>query len=378
MRKILLLGLLMFVVYISWPSISERIDEKAEGTSFEQLKSDLLAFKDDTDFNSVIQSISSGVNQLVMDAENWIKGIPSEQNEVETVEKPELTTPDEQSFSILNVEIGDDRSKVEQSLGQPQRTTQNEYGTEWYTYHENYHNFIMVAYDDNERVNGLYTNQDLISSSNGIEYGLSKGSVDEVLGKPLSSIRKGLTHYQFAENSDYDVFELDGSYVTLFYDVHTENTVTSMQIISEGMEQNKSGFYGNPNKQLKEGFEYQLFDLTNADRVNHQIPTLTWDDTVRETARDHSADMAENNYFNHNNLKGETPFDRMKADDIFFRVAGENLAYGQFSSIFAHEGLMNSEGHRKNILKQDYQLLGVGVAFNADGQPYFTENFYTK
>ncbi|MDA6131258.1 CAP domain-containing protein, partial [Escherichia coli] len=69
---------------------------------------------------------------------------------------------------------------------------------------------------------------------------------------------------------------------------------------------------------------------------------------------------------------------RMQADEVSFMVAGENLASGQFSSIFAHEGLMNSLGHRKNILRADYEFLGVGVAFNSKSQPYYTENFYAK
>ena len=63
--------------------------------------------------------------------------------------------------------------------------------------------------------------------------------------------------------------------------------------------------------------------------------------------------MAENAYFNHENLQGQSPFDRMREDDIAFSMAGENLAYRQFSSIFAHEGLMDSLGHRENILKSD-------------------------
>ncbi|MFK4997104.1 CAP domain-containing protein [Bacillus sp. N9] len=36
---------------------------------------------------------------------------------------------------------------------------------------------------------------------------------------------------------------------------------------------------------------------------------------------------------------------------------------------------MNSLGHRENILKPDYTFLGVGVAFNDESQPYYTENF---
>jgi uncharacterized protein YkwD len=88
--------------------------------------------------------------------------------------------------------------------------------------------------------------------------------------------------------------------------------------------------------------------------------------------------MAVNNYFDHTNLQGESPFDRIKEDGIQYTLAGENLAYGQFSSIFAHEGLMNSLGHRKNIIKSGFEYLGVGVAFNEEAQPYYTQNYYAN
>ncbi|MFC6602600.1 CAP domain-containing protein [Ectobacillus funiculus] len=45
--------------------------------------------------------------------------------------------------------------------------------------------------------------------------------------------------------------------------------------------------------------------------------------------------------------------------------------------MFAHEGLMNSLGHRENILQENYKYLGVGVAFNNESEPYYTENFYS-
>ena len=39
---------------------------------------------------------------------------------------------------------------------------------------------------------------------------------------------------------------------------------------------------------------------------------------------------------------------------------------------------MNSKGHRENILQPDFQYLGVGVAFNSESHPYYTQNFYAK
>ena len=44
--------------------------------------------------------------------------------------------------------------------------------------------------------------------------------------------------------------------------------------------------------------------------------------------------------------------------------------YGQVSSIYAHQGLMNSIGHRKNILNDTFKILGVGVDFNDEKQPF--------
>ncbi|WP_245917222.1 CAP domain-containing protein [Bacillus canaveralius] len=331
------------------------------------------------DFSAAIDTLYDEINQLA----GQLNGVAEQprQNEqpepINKLEKPNLSAPAKQMFSVYNIEIGDSKEAVEQQIGAPKRSTANEYGTEWNAYHDSYQNFFMLAYDENDKVAGLYTSQDLITSTKDIKLGTPKETVLAQLGEPLSQIRKGLVYFQFQEKRDYDVFLLDNNYVTIFYDIHKNNTVTSMQIISKELEQAKQDFYAAESPQLREGFEYQLFDLTNATRVNHNLPILTWDDQIKETARKHSLDMAENNYFNHTNLEGQSPFDRMEEDAISFTVAGENLASGQFSSIFAHEGLMNSLGHRENILKPEYEFLGVGVAFNPEAHPYYTENFFT-
>ena len=174
------------------------------------------------------------------------------------------------------------------------------------------------------------------------------------------------------------MFQVDNSFITVFYDKHENNTVTAVQIISEELEKKKKDYYPEVSQELKEGFEFQLFDLTNAARVEHGLSILSWDDQVKQTARDHSVDMAQNHYFNHTNLEGQSPFDRMEEDNISFLAAGENLAAGQMSSIFAHEGLMNSLGHRENILQTQFESLGIGVAFDSESKPYFTENFLAK
>jgi uncharacterized protein YkwD len=372
MKRFILLLMIVFIVYVSKPVWEERVQQFVPLSITDFIRSTVDSVKENPDINFTIDTLNQQLNSLFTTFNNQ----PSEPNDM-NVERPKLTAPKDQLFSVHNIEIGESRADVEREIGITKRTSKNEYGVSWDAYHDNYQNFIMVAYDEEDIVRGLYTNQDLIVSTTGIKLGSPKQLVQERLGTPESIMRKDWVNYEINSNGEYDVFQLDNSYVTIFYDKHENNTVTAIQVIEEELEQNKNTFYTKSSQELKEGFEYQLFDLTNASRENHDLPILTWDDHVRETAREHSMDMAENQYFDHTNLQGQSPFDRMKEDNIRFMTAGENLAYGQFSSIFAHEGLMNSLGHRKNILQGSYEYLGVGVAFNNESQPYYTENFYS-
>ncbi|WP_160722916.1 CAP domain-containing protein [Bacillus sp. USDA818B3_A] len=377
MFRLLMIIISIFLIHSSWPYIKNELNH----TSLTQSLSDLNTLKDTPEVKNTIQNISGDIQDAlkqlgVLSDDSAQQNQPS--SESNKPSKVELDTPAQQEFSIFNIELGDPKDDVIENLGNPLRSTMNEYGTTWNTYHDHYQNFFMVMYDKDNKVAGLYTDQDLIASRNGIKLGAAKEIVSNLLGSPLTSIQKGLVLYKLPEEEDYDIFLRENTYVTVFYDKHEENTVTAVQLISKDMENKKIDFYTKPTAQLKEGFEYQLFDLTNAARVEHQLPALTWDEHVQVTARKHSTDMADNNYFNHTNLKGQSPFDRMAADDIVYQLAGENLAYGQLSSIFAHEGLMNSLGHRENILREGYEYLGVGVAFNGQSQPYYTENFYAK
>ncbi|EGQ1341193.1 CAP domain-containing protein, partial [Staphylococcus aureus] len=263
---------------------------------------------------------------------------------------------------------------VEKTLNKPKRVTFNEYGTKWYTYYDDdYNNFIMISYMK-DKVNALYTNQNIITSKSKIKYNTPKSVVRQRLGEPETEIVKGRVRYE-QNNKEYDVFHKNHIYTTVFYDKHRRNNVTAVLQVSDAMENRLKEQYGAPSKSLADSFELQNFDLVNAERKQHQLSTLKYSKQNSETARKHSKDMANNHYFDHTNLKGQSPFDRLKKDGITFNSAGENLAYGQVSSIYAHQGLMNSIGHRKNILNDTFKILGVGVDFNDEKQPFWTENY---
>ncbi len=76
----------------------------------------------------------------------------------------EDAVPSKQEFAVNNIQMNMTKGAVEEKLGSPQRVTSNEYGTNWHTYYsDHYRAFVMVSYID-DKVNALYSNQNVISS----------------------------------------------------------------------------------------------------------------------------------------------------------------------------------------------------------------------
>lgn len=120
--------------------------------------------------------------------------------------------------------------------------------------------------------------------------------------------------------------------------------------------------------------EARMLELVNAERAKVGAKPLIVDSTIVAVARAHSRDMWERGYFSHTNPDGETPFDRMRAGGVRFATAGENLALAPTVEL-AHQGLMNSPGHRRNILDPNFGRIGIGTI---DGDIYgkmYTQNF---
>ncbi|MEC3881675.1 CvpA family protein [Parapedobacter sp. 10938] len=108
------------------------------------------------------------------------------------------------------------------------------------------------------------------------------------------------------------------------------------------------------------GLESEMLRLINSERSNANLSPLRADEELRQVARRHSADMFSRSYFSHISPDGDTPFDRIRQADITFLTAGENLAIAQTLPL-AHEGLMNSPGHRANILRPTFGRVGIGI-----------------
>ena len=99
-------------------------------------------------------------------------------------------------------------------------------------------------------------------------------------------------------------------------------------------------------------------------------------DVVR-VARIKAKDMADNKYFSHQSPTYGSPFDMLKKFGVSYRAAGENIA-GNRSSKAAHDALMNSPGHRANILNTQYDRIGIGIVPDSRYGKVFVQMFIKK
>lgn len=123
--------------------------------------------------------------------------------------------------------------------------------------------------------------------------------------------------------------------------------------------------------------ERQMIDLVNKERVARGLQPLKVDMDLVKLARMKSQDMIDKGYFSHTSPTYGSPFEMMRKYGVSYRMAGENLA-GAPTVELAHKNLMQSPGHRANILRPQFTHVGIGIV---DGGPYgkmFTQMFIQK
>ncbi|KGP74412.1 CAP domain-containing protein [Pontibacillus yanchengensis] len=122
-------------------------------------------------------------------------------------------------------------------------------------------------------------------------------------------------------------------------------------------------------------YEQKVVELTNEERTAQGLEPLKIDKQLSDVAEKKSEDMAQNNYFSHNSPTYGSPFDMMNQFGVDYRTAGENIAKGQRTPQEVVDAWMNSEGHRKNIMNENFTHIGVG--FVEDGN-HWTQQFIGK
>jgi uncharacterized protein YkwD len=84
--------------------------------------------------------------------------------------------------------------------------------------------------------------------------------------------------------------------------------------------------------------------------------------TLNGVALGHASDMAEHDYFEHEDLAGHSPADRVRAVGYREMLVGENIAYGVKSADDAVQGWLDSPGHCENIMDPRFVEMGIAYA----------------
>ncbi|MGI5882542.1 MAG: CAP domain-containing protein [Dethiobacteria bacterium] len=120
--------------------------------------------------------------------------------------------------------------------------------------------------------------------------------------------------------------------------------------------------------------EAEMWRSVNEERRREGLQPLAIHEGLVDLARLKSADMIKLGYFSHQSPTYGSPFEMISGAGITYHLAGENIA-GAPTVARAHQSLMNSSGHRANILQKNFTHVGIGIV---DGGPYgkmFTQIF---
>jgi uncharacterized protein YkwD len=127
--------------------------------------------------------------------------------------------------------------------------------------------------------------------------------------------------------------------------------------------------------------EQQVVDLTNEYRRQNGCEPLALSPQLTIAARDHSQDMADNDYFSHNDLFEHNPGWRAQQAGYTGLAGWENIAAGYPTAADVVSAWYNesppNDGHRRNMLNCSLNDIGVGYAYNANSTygSYWTQDF---
>ena len=174
-------------------------------------------------------------------------------------------------------------------------------------------------------------------------------------------------------NKDEKVYVIGA--IDNFFFLITQNNLVGMirqdLVIKEENPTNVYNTNNNPNTSLNSiesnnitadnniDIEY-ILNKINSIRNENGIASLTLDDLLTSTAQNKARDMVENNYFSHNSPTYGSPFEMMKSAGVIYKTAGENIA-GNPSIDDAISSFLESENHKKNILSNSYNYIGIGL-----------------
>jgi cysteine-rich secretory family protein len=149
--------------------------------------------------------------------------------------------------------------------------------------------------------------------------------------------------------------------------------VISLLLLISGSPHLLAGAHGQPENSAPSTAERRIFDLLNQERIRAGEPLLEWNASAARAARAHAALLARHGEMSHQFYGEPVLLHRLEATAVRFSRAGENIACADDPEE-AHLALMNSPGHRANIMNPEFTGVGIGVVEH-QSRLYVTQDF---
>ncbi len=122
--------------------------------------------------------------------------------------------------------------------------------------------------------------------------------------------------------------------------------------------------------------ERKLFELINDERHKNNLHVVRFSPDLSRLARTHSQDMASRGRISHSSSDGRSYMERLVEDGFYFIAIGENVAFSSgYMPELIHQKLMESQGHRRNILDPKFDEVGIGAVLKKNKGYFITQDF---
>lgn len=114
-------------------------------------------------------------------------------------------------------------------------------------------------------------------------------------------------------------------------------------------------------------------------RTFRAVAPITASASLDRAAQAHAADMAKNNWFEHEGTDGSTPAKRVERYGYRWTTVGENIAAGAATADEVVKGWLDSPGHCTNIMSADFKQMGIAYVVNQRSKAgiYWSQVFAT-
>ena len=232
-----------------------------------------------------------------------------------------------EDVALHKVEFGMSPSQVAQLLGTPERVIQAGNNEVWRLYHNNYSNFIAVAFTG-DGVTAVF------SMASGVSSQLRNGS-GSIISVSAADALGGVSATSFTDGTQ--------QYAIYIYD--------------------ESSSIGNERALYAEGQEQLLFEFINAFRVRSGRTAVLWSERLGIPSRDHSEEMGQYNYYSATSRNGRS-LQQRAADEGFdrSRFSSGNVLAGENDAIWFFHKMVGTSTMRSNILSSGLTVFGAGFS----------------